>query len=85
MDGTTRSNASPAEPPCAVGSVSGPMTPIISMIEPGQPCVMTRGSAFSCGDFTWMKWILVPSISVVNCGSAFSLVSHARQSYSVTQ
>ena len=26
-----------------------------------------------------------PSIPVVNCGSAFSLASHARQSYSVFQ
>jgi hypothetical protein len=80
MDGTTRSNASPAEPPCAVGSVSGPMTPSISMIEPGQPCVMISGSASACGDRTWMKWMSSPSISVVNCGNAFSLASHARQS-----
>ena len=55
------------------------------MTEPGQPCVMISGSAFSCGDFTWMKWMSTPSISVVNCGSAFSLASHARQSYSVAQ
>jgi len=56
-----------------------------SMTEPGQPCVMINGSAFSCGDFTWMKWTSTPSIVVLNCGSAFSLVSHARQSYSVVQ
>jgi len=36
--------------------------------------------AFSYRDRTWMKWMPVPSISVVNCGSAFSLAWHARQS-----
>ena len=85
MDGSTRSNASPAEPPCAVGSVSGPMTPSSSITEPGQPCVMISGSAFSCRDLTWMKWMSTPSISVVNCGSAFSSASHARQSWSAAQ
>ena len=45
------------------------------MTEPGQPCVMISGNAFSCCDRTWMKWISTPSISVVNCGSAFSLAS----------
>jgi hypothetical protein len=50
------------------------------MTEPGQPCVVIRGNAFSCGDFTWMKWMSTLSISVVNCGSALSLASHARQS-----
>ena len=55
------------------------------MTEPGQPWVMISGSASSCCERTWMKWISTPSISVVNCGSAFSLASHARQSYSVSQ
>ena len=55
------------------------------MTEPGQPCVMISGSASACGDLTWMKWMSTPSISVVNCGSAFSLASHACQSYSVAQ
>jgi hypothetical protein len=76
----TRSKASLAVPPCAVGSVSGPMTPSSSMTEPGQPCVIINGSASGCGDFTWMKWTSTPSISVVNCGSALSSASHARQS-----
>ena len=53
------------------------------MTEPGQPWVMISGSASSCRDLTWMKWISTPSISVVNCGSAFSLASALRQSYSV--
>ena len=34
----------------------------------------------ACRDFTWMKWMSTPSISVLNCGSAFSFASHARQS-----
>ena len=55
-------------PPCAVGSVSGPTVSSNSMIEPGQPWVMISGSASSCGDFTWMKWMSSPSISVLNCG-----------------
>jgi len=55
------------------------------MTEPGQPCVMISGSAFACRDLTWMKWTSAPSMSVVNCGSAFSSASHARQSYSVVQ
>ena len=29
---------------------------------------MITGSAFACGDFTWMKWMSRPSISVRNCG-----------------
>ena len=40
-----------------VGSVSGPTVSNSSMTEPGQPCVMISGSAFSCGDLTWMKWM----------------------------
>jgi len=56
------------------------MTSSSSTIEPGQPCVMISGRAFSCGDFTWMKWISSPSISVLNCGSAFSSASKLRQS-----
>jgi hypothetical protein len=55
------------------------------MTEPGQPCVMISGSAFSCGERTWMKWMSSPSISVVNCGKAFNLASALRQSYSVAQ
>jgi hypothetical protein len=46
---------------------------------------MISGSAFACGDFTWMKWTSTPSIRVVNCGSALSFASHACQSYSVVQ
>ena len=55
------------------------------MIEPGQPCVMISGSAFSYRDLTWMKWMSTPSISVVNCGSAFSSASHRRQSWPAAQ
>src|ERR687893_36362 len=56
-----------------------------SMTEPGQPCVMISGSASSCRDLTWMKWMSMPSILVLNCGSAFKRRSHARQSYRVRQ
>ena len=55
------------------------------MTEPGQPCVMINGSAFSCRDFTWMKWMSRPSIVVMNWGRALSLASHLRQSYSFAQ
>jgi hypothetical protein len=41
---------------------------------------MISGSASACFDRTWMKWTSNPSISVVNCGSAFSLASFLRQS-----
>ena len=43
-------------------NIPGPVTRI----------VMTSGKASSFGDSTWMKWISIPSISVVNCGSALS-------------
>ena len=46
---------SDAFPPCAVGLVSGSIIFICSIIEPGQPCVTTSGSAFSCFERTWMK------------------------------
>ncbi len=55
------------------------------MTEPGQPCVMISGNASACADFTWMKWMSTPSISVLNCGRAFNLASHRRQSYSLSQ
>ena len=60
--------------------MSGPTVSSSSMTEPGQPCVMISGSAFSCRDLTWMKSMPTPSISVVNCASEFSLASQARQS-----
>ena len=61
------------------------MTASSSMTEPGHPCVMMTGSAFSCCERTWMKWMSSPSISVMKCGRAASLASHRRQSYSVAQ
>ena len=51
-----------------------------SMIEPGHPCVTISGSASSCCERTWMKWMSSPSISVMKCGRAFSFASHLRQS-----
>ena len=50
------------------------------MTDPGHPCVTTTGNAPSCCERTWMKWMSTPSISVVNCGRAWSLASTARQS-----
>ena len=79
-DGITRWNASLALAPWAVGFVSGSMIFSCSMIDPGQPCVTISGSASSCCERTWMKWMSTPSISVRNCGSAFSFASHGRQS-----
>ena len=67
-----RGRKRPRPPPCAVGSVRGPSVSSSSITEPGQPWVMISGSAFSCSDWTWMKWMSTPSISVVNCGRAFS-------------
>ncbi len=56
-----------------------------SMTEPGQPWVMMTGSALSCCERTWMKWMSSPSISVMKCGRALSFASRRRQSYSVAQ
>jgi hypothetical protein len=46
---------------------------------------MTSGSAFSCFDLTWMKWMSTPSISVVNCGTAFRRCATRPKSYSFAQ
>lgn len=56
-----------------------------STTDPGQPCVMTRGTAPSCGDRTWTKWMSRPSISVRNWGKRLSRASDARQSYCSSQ
>jgi hypothetical protein len=61
------------------------MTLSISITEPGQPWVMISGIASGWRDLTWMKWMPRPSISVTNCGSAFSFASHLRQSKPVPQ
>jgi hypothetical protein len=61
------------------------MTFSISITEPGQPCVMISGNASSRWERTWMKWMTRPSISVTNCGTAFSRASNLRKSYSVPQ
>ena len=51
-EGHTTWNASEGSPPWALGSVSGPITFRNSTIEPGQPCVITSGSASAWGDRT---------------------------------
>ena len=61
------------------------MTFSSSMTEPGHPWVMMTGSAFSCGERTWMKWMSSPSISVTKCGRAPSRASQRCMSYSVAQ
>lgn len=45
VDGITAWNASAVVPPCATGSVNGPMIPVNTAIEPGQPCVTSSGMA----------------------------------------
>ncbi len=79
-DGMTRWNASAASAPWAVGSVSGSMILSCSIVEPGQPWVTISGSASSCLERAWMKWMSTPSISVMKCGSAAKRASNARQS-----
>jgi hypothetical protein len=56
------------------------MTLICSKTDPGHPWEMISGSAFSCRERTWKKWISTPSIAVMNCGQAFSFASAFRQS-----
>ena len=68
IDGMTTWNASDALAPCAVGSVSRSMSFSCSMTEPGQPWQMTSGSASSCLERTWMKWMSSPSSSVMKFG-----------------
>ena len=63
-----------------VGSVSGSMIFNCSIVEPGHPCVTISGSALSCSERTWMKWMSTPSISVTKCGRAANRPSNARQS-----
>ena len=79
-DGQTTWNASSAEPPWSVGSVSGPITFWNSVNEPGQPWVMTNGSAFTCGERTWRKWMSSPSISARNCGKPLKKAARAGHS-----
>ncbi len=56
-----------------------------SALELGQPCVMMSGVASGLGERTCRKWMVWPSMVVVNCGNAFSLASCARQSNPVAQ
>ena len=84
-DGMTRWKASAAPAPWAVGSVSGSMILSCSTVEPGQPWVTISGSASSCFERTWMKWMSTPSIRVTKCGRAANRFSNVRQSYPVAQ
>jgi hypothetical protein len=51
-----------------------------SIVEPGHPWVTMSGSASSCPERTWMKWMSTPSISVMKCGKAANRSSNVRQS-----
>jgi hypothetical protein len=51
-----------------------------SIVEPGHPWVTISGSASSCAERTWMKWMSTPSSPVTKCGSAAKRRSNARQS-----
>ena len=79
-DGITTSKAWAGSPPWLRGSVSGPMTRRNSTGELGQPWIMSSGVASGSGERTWTKWTVWPSNSVVNCGTALSVASWARQS-----
>ena len=85
MFGITTWKASDALAPCAVGSVSRSTIFICSITEPGHPWQTTTGSASSCLERAWTKWMSSPSISVMKLGTELSLASHLRQSYSVSQ
>ena len=52
----------------------------LKIIDPLTNPTAHNGSAFSCRERTCRKWMSTPSISVMNCGSAFSLASTLRQS-----
>jgi hypothetical protein len=58
--------------------VSGSTIFSSSMIEPGQPCVISIGMASACGERMWANWMSSPSISVMNRGSALSLASNSQ-------
>src|SRR5688500_2229109 len=60
MLGITTWKASDALAPCAVGSVSRSTIFICSITEPGHPWQMTTGSASSCLERAWTKWMSSP-------------------------
>ena len=61
------------------------MTSRYSTTEPGQPCVRISATGVGAPERTCRKWIVCPSISVVNCGYALRRASSARQSNDVRQ
>jgi hypothetical protein len=71
-EGLTRWTASPGSPPCAAGSVRGPMRCGNSRNDPGHPWVTSSGTAPGSAEGTWAKWITWPSMTVMNCGTSFS-------------
>src|SRR5260370_32706380 len=57
IDGITKSKASDALAPCAVGLVSGSTIFNFSTTDPGHPCLSMDGDAFSFFQRTWIKEI----------------------------
>lgn len=80
-EGTTTWKASCGLPPCAVGSVRGPIAFTNSTKEPGQPWVRMSGVAFVCRERTCRKWMPRPSICVRYWPRALICRSKRRQSY----
>ena len=62
-DGATTWKAWPA-----AGLTSGSIRCRNSATELGKPWVMSRGLASGLSEVTCRKWMVWPSISVVNCG-----------------
>ena len=58
----------------------GSVVELLETVGPLTDPTAHGGSASSCGERTWRKWMSSPSISAMNCGRAFSLASHRRQS-----
>ena len=80
MEGTTTWKASAGDPPCATGSVSGPITSRNSNTDPGQPWHSSSGSASGSGERVCRKWMPNPSISVRYWPNPSSTASARRQS-----
>jgi hypothetical protein len=79
-EGMTRWKASAASAPWARGLVRGAARSRYSRKVLGQPWVRISGRASGSGERRCAKWMVWPSMVVVNCGTWLSLASQARQS-----
>ena len=85
-DGITRSNASSARPAVRRWIRQRADDPEYLNHRAGPAMRDDQREGISgCDERTWMKWMSTPSISVMNCGSAFNFASTPRQLYSVAQ